>query len=84
MKEKFRVQYFTICTQSRSNFRNTRGYTNQLSAVWKKSSVGVSGEEYSDLIKELALKIMISSFLKNRLELAQTTKSINGRTKYKF
>ena len=76
MKEKFPVQsthskdpILGIHVDILTNFRLS-GKNLQLESLGKK---------YSDLIKELAPKIMSSSFLKNRFELTQTTKSISGR-----
>ena len=45
MKEKFHAQCFTIYVQQSSNFYYIHGYAYQLSADWKKFSVGASGEE---------------------------------------
>ena len=41
------------------------------------------GIKYSDLIEELAPKIMSSSFLKSTFGLTQTTKSISRSMKYR-
>ena len=40
------------------------------------------GKKYSNLIEELAPKIMSSIFLKSTFGLTQTTESISGRMKY--
>ena len=84
MKEKLRVQYFTMYGQEKSNFWKAYGYTYQLSTEWKNLQLEPLGEKYSNLIEELAPKAMSSSFLKSTFGLTQTKKSISGRMKYKF
>ena len=55
-----------------TNLRRT-GNNLQLGPLWRK---------YSDLIEELAPKVVCSSFQKSPFGLTQTTKTISGRMKY--